>query len=69
MLIDEICEAGGGFDNGKTPISEESLIRPTLMSLYCGVVKSGMLFASLAIALGVMKSNWSTITIFPWNGN
>ena len=29
MLIDVVCEAGGGLDEGKTPISEEYLIRPT----------------------------------------
>ena len=44
MLIDAVCEAGGGSDEGKTPISEEYLIRPTPMSLYFGVFRSGTLF-------------------------
>ena len=57
MLIDAVCEAGGGSDEGKTPISEESLIRPTPMPLYYGVFKSETLFASFVMALGVMKSN------------
>ena len=57
MLIDAICEAGVGFGIGKNPINEESLIRPTPMSLYCGVFKSGTLFASFVMALGMMKSN------------
>ena len=29
MWMDAVYEAGGGFDNGKTPMSEESLRRPT----------------------------------------
>ena len=29
MFMDALYEGGGGFDNGKTPMSEESLIRPT----------------------------------------
>ena len=57
MLIDAVCEARGGLDEGKTPISEESLIRPTPMSLYCRVFGSRTLFASFVMALGVMKSN------------
>ena len=57
MLIDVVCEAGGGSDQGNTPISEEFLIRPTPMSLHYGVFRSGMLFASFVMALGVMKSN------------
>ena len=32
ILIDVVCEAGGGLDNGKTPMSDESLISPTPMS-------------------------------------
>ena len=69
MLIDVVCEAGGGSDEGKTPISEESLIRPTPMSLYYGVFRREMIFSSLVMVLGVMKSNSSIVTIFPWNGN
>ena len=57
MLIDAVFKAGGGFGNGNNPISEESLIRPTPMSSYCGVFRSRMLFASFIMALGVMKSN------------
>ena len=57
MLMYAICEARGGSDEGKIPISEESLIRPTPMSLYCRVFRSGMLFASFVMALVVMKSN------------
>ena len=57
VLIYAVCEEGGGLDEGKTPISEEYLIRPTPMSLYCGVFRSRMLFASFVMALGVMKSN------------
>ena len=63
MLIDMVCETGGWSNEGKTPISEDSLIRPTPMYLYYGVFKSGTLFASFVIALGVMKSSWSTVTI------
>ena len=57
IFMDVVCRAGGGFDNGKTPMSEESLRRPTSIFLYCGVVIRGTLFASLEIVLGVMKSN------------
>ena len=57
MLIDAVYEAGGGSDKGKTPINEDSLTRPTPMSLYCGVFRSGTLFASFVMALGVMKSS------------
>ena len=57
MLIDVVYEARGGSDRGKTPMSEEYFISPTPMSLYCGVFRSGMLFASFVMALGVMKSN------------
>ena len=57
MLIDAVCEVGGGSNQGKNPMSEESLIRPNLMSLYCGVFRSGMLFQSFVMELGVMKSN------------
>ena len=32
ILIDAVCEVGGGLDNGKTPMSDESLIRTTPMS-------------------------------------
>ena len=53
--MDVVCEAGGGFGTGKTPINEEYLIILTLMSLYFGVFRSGTLFALLVIALGVMK--------------
>ena len=31
MLMDAVGEGGGGFDNGNTPMSEVSLIRPTLI--------------------------------------
>ena len=57
MLIDAVSKAGVGSGEGKTPIREESLIRHTPMSLYCGVFRSETLFASSVMALGVMKSN------------
>ena len=57
MLMDAVCEVRGGSDEGKTPISEEYLIRPTPMSLYYGVFRRRTLFASFVMELGVMKSN------------
>ena len=57
VCMDAVCEVGGIFDNEKTPMSEESLRRPTPMFRYCRVVRSGTFFASFEIALGVMKSN------------
>ena len=57
MLIDVVCEAGEGSNEGKTPMSEEYLIITTPMSLYYRVFKRGTLFASFVMALGVMKSN------------
>ena len=50
IFMDAVCEAGGGFDNGKTSMREESLRIPTPMLLYYGVVISGMFFASFVIA-------------------
>ena len=47
MLIDAVCEVGGGSDEGKTPISEESLIRPTPMSLYYGYLGAERYFHHL----------------------
>ena len=31
IFMDAVCEVGGGFDNGKTPMSEDSLGRTTPM--------------------------------------
>ena len=57
MLIYVVYEVGGGSDEGKTPISEESLIRPTPIPLYSGVFRRRILFASFVMELGVMKYN------------
>ena len=57
MLIDAVCEAGGGSDEGNMPITEYPLIIPTPFSLYYVVFRSGTLFASFVMELGVMKSN------------
>ena len=57
MSIDAVCEARGGYDKGNTPINEEFFLRPTPMSLYYGVFKSGTLLASFVMALGVTKYN------------
>ena len=31
IFMDSVYKEGGGFENGKTPMSEESLRRPTLI--------------------------------------
>ena len=50
---------GGRFFNGNTPISEESLRRPTTMFLYYGAeeAKSETLFAELELVFGEQNSN------------
>ena len=69
MLIGIIRGGLGGFE-GKNPIRYESLNNPSL--IISGFEEESpinrMVDFVLVLRSDVHKSNWSTVTIFPWCG-
>ena len=70
IMLMGIVRDGSGGDEGKMPIRDESLNNPAPIisgleeeSPTNGIIVSVVVFRSV-----VQKSNWSTVTIFPWCG-
>lgn len=69
MLMGTI-RGGSGGGEGKTPIRDESLNKPTpiILGFEEESLINGMVDYVLVLRPDVQKSNWLTVTIFPWCG-
>ena len=65
-----IVRGGLGGDEGKTPIRDESLnnLAPIISNLEEESPTHGIVVSVVVLRSVVQKSNWSTMTIFPWCG-
>ena len=69
MLMGTV-RGGSRGDEGKTPIRDESLNNPApiILGFEEESLINGMVYFVLVLRSDVQKSNWSTMTIFPWCG-
>ena len=70
IILMGIVRGGLGGDKGKTPIRDESLNNPApiISDLEEESQNHGIVVSMVVLRLEVQKSNWSTVTIFPWWG-
>ena len=68
-MIGTVCGGSGGGE-WKIPIRDVSLNNPApvISGFEDESPINGMVYSVLVLRLDVQKSNWSTVTIFPWCG-